>query len=63
MDNDTEIQVVSGLNKNDNIITGYKVLSKNHPADRLKAHSCLKEEVAEIIKTAEVAAEVQDNSN
>lgn len=28
MDNDTEIQVVSGLNKNDNIITGYKVLSK-----------------------------------
>ncbi|MGH1515871.1 efflux RND transporter periplasmic adaptor subunit [Chryseobacterium sp. JK1] len=28
MDNDTEIQVVSGLSKNDNIITGYKVLSK-----------------------------------
>ncbi len=28
MDNDTEIQVVSGLNKNDNLITGYKVLSK-----------------------------------
>lgn len=28
MDNDTEIQVVSGLTKNDNIITGYKLLSK-----------------------------------
>lgn len=28
MDNDTEIQVVSGLNKNENIITGYKLLSK-----------------------------------
>lgn len=28
MDNDTEIQVISGLDKNDNIITGYKVLSK-----------------------------------
>lgn len=29
MDNDTEIQVISGLNKSDNIITGYKSLSKN----------------------------------
>ncbi|WP_415326151.1 efflux RND transporter periplasmic adaptor subunit [Chryseobacterium sp. MMS23-Vi53] len=28
MDNDTEIQVISGLNKTDNIITGYKNLSK-----------------------------------
>jgi HlyD family secretion protein len=28
MDNDTEIQVISGLDKNDNIITGYKLLSK-----------------------------------
>lgn len=28
MDNDTEIQVVSGLTKNDNIVTGYKLLSK-----------------------------------
>ncbi|ATL45379.1 efflux RND transporter periplasmic adaptor subunit [Elizabethkingia sp. HX WHF] len=28
MDNDTEIQVVSGLEKGDNIITGYKMLTK-----------------------------------
>lgn len=28
MDNDTEIQVVSGIEKGDNIITGYKILSK-----------------------------------
>jgi len=28
MDNDTEIQVVSGIEKGDNIITGYKMLSK-----------------------------------
>ncbi|OPC06360.1 efflux transporter periplasmic adaptor subunit [Elizabethkingia ursingii] len=28
MDNDTEIQVISGIEKGDNIITGYKILSK-----------------------------------
>lgn len=37
MDNDTEIQVVSGLNKNDNIITGYKVLSKKSSGGQTKS--------------------------
>ncbi|TZF92361.1 efflux RND transporter periplasmic adaptor subunit [Chryseobacterium panacisoli] len=37
MDNDTEIQVVSGLNKNDNIITGYKVLSKKTSGGQTKS--------------------------
>ncbi|QXU49071.1 efflux RND transporter periplasmic adaptor subunit [Chryseobacterium sp. D764] len=37
MDNDTEIQVVSGLNKNDNIITGYKVLSKKSSGGQAKS--------------------------
>lgn len=37
MDNDTEIQVVSGLNKNDNIITGYKVLSKKSSGGQVKS--------------------------
>ncbi|RQO42605.1 efflux RND transporter periplasmic adaptor subunit [Chryseobacterium sp. KBW03] len=37
MDNDTEIQVVSGLDKNDNIITGYKVLSKKSSGGQTKS--------------------------
>lgn len=37
MDNDTEIQVISGLNKNDNIITGYKVLSKKSSVGQTKS--------------------------
>ncbi|WPO90040.1 efflux RND transporter periplasmic adaptor subunit [Chryseobacterium sp. HR92] len=37
MDNDTEIQVVSGLNKNENIITGYKVLSKKSSGGQAKS--------------------------
>ncbi|WP_114821395.1 efflux RND transporter periplasmic adaptor subunit [Chryseobacterium sp. KLBC 52] len=37
MDNDTEIQVVSGLTKNDNIITGYKVLSKKSSGGQAKS--------------------------
>lgn len=37
MDNDTEIQVVSGLNKNDHIITGYKVLSKKSSGNAAKS--------------------------
>ncbi|BFO66728.1 efflux RND transporter periplasmic adaptor subunit [Chryseobacterium sp. KCF3-3] len=37
MDNDTEIQVISGLNKNDNIITGYKVLSKKSSGGQAKS--------------------------
>lgn len=37
LDNDTEIQVVSGLNKNDNIITGYKVLSKKSSGGQTKS--------------------------
>ncbi|MDR3022504.1 efflux RND transporter periplasmic adaptor subunit [Chryseobacterium sp.] len=37
MDNDTEIQVVSGLNTSDNIITGYKVLSKKSSGGQAKS--------------------------
>lgn len=37
MDNDTEVQVVSGLDKNDNIITGYKVLSKKSSGGQAKS--------------------------
>ncbi|WP_294318544.1 efflux RND transporter periplasmic adaptor subunit [uncultured Chryseobacterium sp.] len=37
MDNDTEIQVISGLNKNDNIITGYKNLSKKSSGNAAKS--------------------------
>lgn len=37
MDNDTEIQVISGLDKNDNIITGYKVLSKKPSGGQAKS--------------------------
>lgn len=37
MDNDTEMQVISGLNKNDNIITGYKVLSKKSSGGQAKS--------------------------
>ncbi len=37
MDNDTEIQVISGLNKNDNIITGYKNLSKKSSGGSAKS--------------------------
>ncbi|SMD02452.1 efflux RND transporter periplasmic adaptor subunit [Chryseobacterium sp. YR221] len=37
MDNDTEIQVISGLNTNDNIITGYKVLSKKSSGGQAKS--------------------------
>lgn len=37
MDNDTEIQVISGLDKNDNIITGYKVLSKKTSSGQAKS--------------------------
>ncbi|WP_353151033.1 efflux RND transporter periplasmic adaptor subunit [Chryseobacterium sp.] len=37
MDNDTEIQVISGLDKNDNIITGYKVLSKKSSGGQAKS--------------------------
>lgn len=37
MDNDTEIQVLSGLNKNDNIITGYKSLSKKSSGGSAKS--------------------------
>lgn len=37
MDNDTEIQVVSGLNTSDNIITGYKVLSKKYSGGQAKS--------------------------
>nr|WP_315034503.1 efflux RND transporter periplasmic adaptor subunit [uncultured Chryseobacterium sp.] len=37
MDNDTEIQVISGLDKNDNIITGYKLLSKKSSGGQAKS--------------------------
>ncbi len=37
MDNDTEIQVIYGLDKNDNIITGYKVLSKKSSGGQAKS--------------------------
>ncbi|PIF46796.1 HlyD family secretion protein [Chryseobacterium sp. 52] len=37
MDNDTEIQVISGLNTTDNIITGYKVLSKKSSGNAAKS--------------------------
>ena len=37
MDNDTEIQVVSVLTKHDNIITGYKVLSKKTSGGQAKS--------------------------
>ncbi|SDI09697.1 efflux RND transporter periplasmic adaptor subunit [Chryseobacterium jejuense] len=37
MDSDTEIQVVSGLDKNDNIITGYKLLSKKSSGGQAKS--------------------------
>ncbi|KMQ69218.1 secretion protein HylD [Chryseobacterium sp. FH2] len=37
MDNDTEIQVISGLNNNDNIITGYKNLSKKSSGGTAKS--------------------------
>ncbi|PWN59651.1 efflux RND transporter periplasmic adaptor subunit [Chryseobacterium viscerum] len=37
MDNDTEIQVVSGLDKNENIITGYKILSKKSSGGQTKS--------------------------
>jgi len=37
MDNDTEIQVISGLDKNDNIITGYKLLSKKSSGNSTKS--------------------------
>ncbi|KAB1228656.1 efflux RND transporter periplasmic adaptor subunit [Chryseobacterium viscerum] len=37
MDNDTEIQVVSGLDKNENIITGYKALSKKSSGGQTKS--------------------------
>lgn len=37
MDNDTEIQVISGLNKSDNIITGYKSLSKKSSGGSAKS--------------------------
>lgn len=37
MDNDTEIQVISGLSTNDNIITGYKVLSKKSSGGQAKS--------------------------
>ncbi|KFF25491.1 efflux RND transporter periplasmic adaptor subunit [Chryseobacterium vrystaatense] len=37
MDNDTEIQVISGLNTTDNIITGYKVLSKKSSGNASKS--------------------------
>ncbi len=37
MDNDTEIQVISGLNKSDNIITGYKSVSKKSSGGSAKS--------------------------
>jgi HlyD family secretion protein len=37
MDNDTEIQVISGLNTSDNIITGYKTLSKKSSGNAAKS--------------------------
>ncbi|MCS4304908.1 efflux RND transporter periplasmic adaptor subunit [Chryseobacterium sp. BIGb0232] len=37
MDNDTEMQVISGLDKNDNIITGYKLLSKKSSGGQAKS--------------------------
>lgn len=37
MDNDTEIQVISGLDKSDNIITGYKLLSKKSSGGQAKS--------------------------
>lgn len=37
MDNDTEIQVISGLSTTDNIITGYKVLSKKSSGNSSKS--------------------------
>ncbi|WP_300688330.1 efflux RND transporter periplasmic adaptor subunit [Chryseobacterium sp.] len=37
LDNDTEIQVISGLDKNETIITGYKVLSKKNPGGQAKS--------------------------
>ena len=37
MDNDTEVQVISGLTTNDNIITGYKNLSKKSSGGAAKS--------------------------
>ncbi|UKB85100.1 efflux RND transporter periplasmic adaptor subunit [Chryseobacterium sp. MEBOG06] len=37
LDNDTEIQVISGLDKNETIITGYKVLSKKTSGGQAKS--------------------------
>lgn len=37
MDNDTEVQVISGLTTNDNIITGYKNLSKKSSGSAAKS--------------------------
>lgn len=37
MDNDTEIQVISGLTNNDNIITGYKAISKKSSGNAAKS--------------------------
>lgn len=37
MDNDTEIQVISGLTNNDNVITGYKALSKKSSGNAAKS--------------------------
>jgi HlyD family secretion protein len=63
MDNDTEIQVVSGLTKNDNIITGYKLYLKNLLMRKQKVRSCLKEEVAATIKAAVVADRDKDRDS
>lgn len=37
MNNDTEVQVISGLNSNDNIVTGYKNLSKKSSGNSTKS--------------------------
>uniref|UniRef100_A0AAU6WVN3 Uncharacterized protein n=2 Tax=Chryseobacterium TaxID=59732 RepID=A0AAU6WVN3_9FLAO len=37
MNNDTEIQVISGLDRNDNIFTGYKNLSKKPSGNAAKS--------------------------
>jgi HlyD family secretion protein len=37
MDNDTEIQVISGLTANENVITGYKTLSKKSSGNAAKS--------------------------
>jgi HlyD family secretion protein len=65
MDNDTEIQVISGLNKNDNIITGYKNLSKKSSGGSAKSPFMPQRRAVEIAEgtKAELEAVVPDKKS